>query len=48
MDSYCDYLKRLTVDGIEDDYMDASSIVQNQLDQYDVTDNEIKQYLASL
>jgi len=47
LDSYVDYLKKVASEGIENDYMGAKSIVQDQIDQYDVTDEEIQQFLAS-
>lgn len=49
MDSFCDYLKKLSVDEIEDNYMGITQeLVNDQLSQYDVTDEEIQQFLASL
>jgi hypothetical protein len=44
MQSYVDYLKKLV---IEDDYMEASSEIQTQIDLHDVTDDEIEQFWAA-
>lgn len=47
-DSYCDYIRKLTINGIQDNYMSISKKdLRNQLNQYDVSDDEIEQYLAA-
>lgn len=47
MDSFCDYLHRLSTEGIKDDYIHASSIITSELEKYDVTDLEIERFLAA-
>jgi hypothetical protein len=47
-DAYVDYLNNLLDEGIEDNYMSISEKdLHHQLNQYDVTDDEIEQYLAA-
>lgn len=46
--SFCDYLHRLSTGGIKDDYMDASSIVESELEKYDVSEEEINNHIAGM